>query len=196
MQTTYDRTPNRIRFTRTQRETMRDAGVLDGRYELIDGEIISKMGRNPPHSVTVIALCAWLISVFGALYVRSQTTIDVGDTDPEHNDPEPDVAVTIAPNSAFADHHPGSAELVLVAEVSDSTLRFDRTTKAAVYALIGIREYWIVDIAGRQVWVHREPQPERYAEVTAYSANERIATLTRPVDAVRVADLLPPSVAE
>ena len=80
----------------------------------------------------------------------------------------------------------------LVVEVSDTTLRFDRTTKAALYARAGIREYWIVDITGRQVLVHRQPAAEGYAEIAAYTADESVAPLALPDEAVRVADLLPP----
>jgi Uma2 family endonuclease len=184
--------PNRVRWTRAQCDAIVAAGVLNGQYELIDGEVISKMGQKPPHRQAVVLLNAWLTAVFGALLVQTRATIDVGDADPDHNEPEPDVAVTVEPTTAYSDRNPGPADLVLVAEVSDTTLRFDRTTKAALYARAGIREYWIVDIVGRQVLVHRQPTAKGYTEITAYGPDERIATLARPTDSVRVADLLPP----
>jgi Uma2 family endonuclease len=189
--TTYEPTPNRVRFTRAQCDIIREAGILNGRYELIDGEIISKIGQNPPHGAICVLLYASLTSVFGALFVRIQTTIDTGDT---HNEPEPDAAVTVEPTSAYFDRYPGPADLALVAEVSDTTLRFDRTVKAALYAQAGIKEYWIVDIAGRQVFVHRSPAANGYTEVIAYGADMRIATLARPDAFVSVSDLLPPSI--
>ncbi|HZT43969.1 MAG TPA: Uma2 family endonuclease [Chthonomonadaceae bacterium] len=192
MPQTQEPAPNRVRWTRAQCDAIVAAGVLTGRYELIDGEVIYKKGEKPQHCVTVVLLHAWLTAVFGALFVQSQATIDVGDADPDHNEPEPDAAVTAKPTTAYADRHPGPADLVLVVEVSDTTLRFDRTTKAALYARADIVEYWIVDIVGRQVFVHRQPSAEGYAEITAYGPDERIATLARPNDAVRVADLLPP----
>jgi Uma2 family endonuclease len=188
----YEPTPNRVRFTRAQCDVIQEAGVLTGRYELIDGEIISKMGQNPPHGAIGVLLYAWLTSVFGALSVRIQTTIDIGDADPEHNRPEPDAAVTLEPTSAYFDRFPGPDDLALVAEISDSTVRFDRTTKAALYALAGIREYWIVDIAGQQVFIHRQPAPEGYAEVSVHGRDQKIATLARPEASVLVSDLLPP----
>jgi Uma2 family endonuclease len=183
--------PHRIRWTRAQCDAMEEIGLLTGRYELIDGEILSTMGQNPPHRAAVVLLYAWLSALFGALFVQTQSTIDVSEADPDHNQPEPDAAVTILPNPEYTDRHPGPDDLVLVAEVSDSTLQFDRTTKAALYALAGIREYWIIDIVGRRVFVHREPTSERYLEITTYGAEEMVATLALPTQAVRVAELLP-----
>lgn len=142
--------------------------------------------------MAVVLLNAWLTAVFGSLFVQTQATINIGDADPDHNEPEPDAAVTVEPNTAYADRHPGPADILLVAEVSDTTLRFDRTTKARLYARAGIREYWIVNLIGRQVLVHRQPSPDGYANITAYGPDEMIATLTQPNIAVRVLDLLPP----
>jgi Uma2 family endonuclease len=185
--------PNRIRWTRAQCDAIREAGVLQGRYELIDGEIISKMGQKPPHASVIGFLVRWLARVFGLDYVRVQCTIDVGGADPDHNEPEPDVAVTRLPVDDYVDHHPGSADLLLVAEVSDTTLRFDRRTKAGLYASAGIQEYWILDLQGRQLLVHRQPAEGGYLEITAYGPAELVATLARPAASVRVEELLPPA---
>ena len=188
----YEPTPHRIRWTRAQYDTFRDTGVLNGRYELIDGEIISKMGVNPPHSGTLIAVRLWLSFVFGGSFVRTETTVDVGEADPEHNEPQPDVSVTVKPHTAYFDTHPAPTDVVLAVEVSDSTLRFDRSKKALLYSLAGIQEYWVIDIAGRRVYVHRHPTPSGYLEVIAYEADEKVATLTRPEETIQVANLLPP----
>jgi Uma2 family endonuclease len=183
--------PNRIRWTRAQCDAIREAGVLTGRYELIDGEIISKTGQNPPHATGIGLLLPWLVDVFGARFVRVQMTIEVGDADPDHNEPEPDLAVTRQPVKAYSRRHPGPDDLLLVAEVSDSTLRFDRMKKAFLYALAGIQEYWVLDLNGGQLLVHRRPAPGGYLEITAYGADESVATLARPEAFVRVGDLLP-----
>ena len=185
-------TPNRVWWTRTQCAAIQNVGVLNGRYELIEGEVISKMGQKPSHRLAVVLLNVWLTSVFGALFVQTQATIDVGDADPDHNEPEPDATVTVEPNTAYSDRHPGPGDIVLVAEISDTTLRFDRTKKAALYARAGILEYWIVNITGRQVVIHRQPTYEGYAEISAYGPDEMIATLTQPDHTVQISDLLPP----
>lgn len=122
-----------------------------------------------------------------------QSTVDLSETSPDYDEPEPDAAVTAQPMTAYAARHPRPADLVLVAEVSDTTLRFDRSVKAALYARAGIREYWVMDIAGRQVFVHRQPAGEAYADIAVYREDESLAPLARPDASVRVADLLPPA---
>lgn len=189
---TQEAAPNRIRWTRRQYRAMRDADILEGRYELIEGEIISKMGQNRPHVIVIVLLCEWLRQIFGGAFVQAQGPIQTSTNDTDFSEPEPDVAVTLQPATAYLERLPTPSDLVLVVEVSDTTLRFDRSTKAGLYARAGICEYWIVDIAGRQVLVHRRPAAEGYMEITAYNSDERIATLAQAETSVRVADLLPP----
>ena len=80
---------------------------------------------------------------------------------------------------------------LLVVEVSDSTLRFDLTVKAALYARAGIVEYWVLDVSGRRLIVHREPTPGGYRSVVAYSEFESIAPLASPQNKLQVAELFP-----
>lgn len=185
--------PHRVRWTREQCRAIEEAEILIGRYELVDGEILTKMLENPLHRLCVLLIREWLISVFGGLFVQSQSTIDVGAADPAHNQPVPDAAVTLEPNSRYLTRHPGPDDLLLVAEVSDTTLRYDMTAKAILYSRAGIREYWIVDVTGRRLIVHRLPQPSGYSEIVAYAADEQVSTLARPDVSVSVSALLPPS---
>ena len=189
--TPYESVPNRVRWTRKQCEMMRDGGILTGRYELIDGEILSKMGQKPAHAYVIRALLTWLTGLFGAEFTQIQATIDLADTSPDYNEPEPDAAITAQPYTHFAERHPRPEDLLLLVEVSDTTLRFDLNAKANLYALAGIREYWIIDITGRRLIVHRRPSPAGYQEILAYNADEEIASLSRPDRPVRVAELLP-----
>src|SRR5579871_5312658 len=71
--------------------------------------------------------------------------------------------------------------------------RADSTVKATLYAHAGIREYWVVDVVGRQVFVHQKPTAAGYTEIRVYGSDEQVATLARPDSATRVADLLPPT---
>jgi len=183
--------PNRVRWTRRQCEQLQEAGILTGRYELINGEILSKMGQKPLHTVVLTLLMERLVAIFGGLHVRIQSTIDAGGADPLRNEPEPDAAVTTQPATAFTGRHPGPEDLLLVAEVSDTTLSFDRTTKANLYALSNIREYWVLDVKGRQILIYRQPGPEGYLDITAYGPDESVATLAHPEASMRVGDLLP-----
>jgi Uncharacterized protein conserved in cyanobacteria len=184
--------PNRVRWTRNQCAALLDAGILEGRYELVEGEIISKMGQRPAHRIAVTLVCNWLRLVFGNLFVQSQASIDVADEDNDFNEPEPDAAVTFEPTTSYMEGNPGPADLVLVVEVSDTTLRFDRTTKVLRYAKAGIPEYWILDIAGRRLLVHRQPTANGYSEVATYESDELVTAMSRQDQPVRVSDLLPP----
>jgi Uma2 family endonuclease len=189
-------TPNRIRWTRKQCAAMQQSEILTGRYELIEGEIISKMGQNRPHMITLILIGNWLQRVFGAENVQTQGPIDVASSDNEINEPEPDVVATTRPASSYLQGNPGPADIHLLAEVSDSTLRFDLQTKAALYARAGIAEYWVADIKARRYIVHRQPTVEGYREVVAYAETESLAPLAKPEAMVTVADLLPPVMTE
>ena len=114
-------------------------------------------------------------------------------SDNETSEPEPDVAVLAQTATAYSERNPSPADLRLVVAASDTTLRFDLSTKAALYARAGIADYWVVDVTGRQIFVHRQPTANGYTEITAYTADEEIATLARPDAPVRVAALLPPA---
>jgi Uma2 family endonuclease len=186
-------TPGRKRWTRKECEFLVESELLEGRYELIDGEVISKMGQKRPHSIALLALRDWLILLFGAVFVQDQIPMDVSDADPEYNEPEPDVAVTREPAADYQ-NQPGPGDLVLVAEVSDMSLRFDCTKKALLYSRAGIHEYWVTDIVGRRILAHRSPEPDGYSEIIEFGEHEMSATLARPDVSIRVADLLPPIV--
>ena len=116
-------------------------GLLPGRYELIDGEILEKMAKNPPHIIALMLLAAWLEGIFGRYFVRTQDPVVVPVPDEVSTEPEPDFAVTRAPTTAYAADNPGADDILLVGEVSDSTLNYDLHVKANLYGVAGIPEY-------------------------------------------------------
>jgi Uma2 family endonuclease len=75
----------------------------------------------------------------------------------------------------------------LVVEISDSTLGFDLTTKAELYARAGIIKYWVIDLAARRLIVHRDPREGLYLSVTAYGGHEVASPLSSPQSEFRVA---------
>ena len=151
------------------------------------------MPQNPPHKLTLALIAEWLRMLFGGLFVMTQSSIDVDVVDPEINAPEPNIFVLSQPITAFAARNIVSSDLLLVVEVSDSTLNYDLRNKAALYARAGIVEYWVADIRGRRFIMHRNPGVDGYEEVTEYAADEIVSPLARPDLQVRVADLLPPN---
>ncbi len=109
------------------------------------------------------------------------------------NEPEPDIIVLTRPSWEFLNANPQPSDLHLLVEISDATLGFDLTTKAALYARARIAEYWVLDLAARRLAVHRDPRADRYAAIAAYSETESVAPLAAPHGAFRVADAFPSS---
>jgi Uma2 family endonuclease len=80
---------------------------------------------------------------------------------------------------------------VLIVEVADTTLRYDRADKAAAYARNAIPEYWILDLQDRMLEVYRRPHRDGFGECAVLGADGRIAPLSAPAAVIAVADLLP-----
>ncbi|HXB69229.1 MAG TPA: Uma2 family endonuclease [Candidatus Acidoferrales bacterium] len=178
----------RKRWTRSEYEEL-SSGLLDGqRLELIEGELIDKMGKKRPHVNSVGLLGDWLVAAFGARFVLQEAPIDVAPEDNPSSEPEPDLLVLKRNMSHFTSKNPQPDDLHLVVEVADSTLGFDLRTKADLYARARIVEYWVLDVSGRRMIVHRYPQDGRYASVVAYGAEESVAPLAAPDSHLRVSD--------
>jgi Uma2 family endonuclease len=184
--------PHRRRWTRDECHRLAEIGFIEGRYELIDGEILSLMGQNPPHRMTLMLIAGWLVSLFGFYSVQMQGPITIIGEEGETNEPEPDIVVTSEPTTAYRTRHPEPQELLLIVEVSDTTLGFDLNTKARLYARNGVAEYWVMDVNGRRLYSHRAPSAEGYAEVEILTAEQTVALTARPEARVRVGELLPP----
>lgn len=183
--------PSRKRFTREEARRMVELGLIAGRYELIDGEIIDKMGQNPPHARTFKRLQAWLSTIFTLDLVRLQLPIEVAPEDQARSEPEPDVAVVAQDLAEYDSRHPRGDELLLVIEIADTSVTFDLSAKASLYARAGVPEYWVLDLNRRALVVHRAPEQGRYQNIRGFSADESTSPACRPDAAVPVARLLP-----
>jgi Uma2 family endonuclease len=145
------------RFTVDEYHRLINAGILTSgdRCELIDGLIVEKPVINPPHATTATRLAKRLTALLGFdTVIRSQQPITL----PPDNEPEPDVAIAIGTDNDYSDRHPGPNDLLLVVEVSESTLEADQTTQLAVYARARIPVYWIVNLIDRRVEVYTQPR--------------------------------------
>ena len=181
--------PPRKRWTRAECATLEAAGLWDQqRLELIEGELISKMGKKRPHVNALVAVQAWLVRTFGEQFVNPGAPIDVAPEDNPTSEPEPDLVVLTKPSREFRDANPRPGDLRLVVEISDSTLGFDLTVKAELYARAAIVEYWIVDVVARRLIVHRDPGEGLYRSVTAYGEHETASPLALPECEFRVLD--------
>jgi Uma2 family endonuclease len=156
-------------------------------HEIVGRVLISKLGKKRPHVNTLVAVQARLARTFGEHFVNPNAPIDVAPKDNPTNEPEPDLIVLAKPSREFRDANPRPADLRLVVEISDSTLGFDLTTKAELYARAGIVEYWVVDVAARRLIVPRDPREGLYGSVTAYSEGETVTPLASSGPEFRVA---------
>jgi len=183
--------PPRKRWTRAECATLEASGLLDqDRLELVEGELISKMGKKRPHVNSLTLLQGWLVQVFGLRFVNSEVPIDVAPEDNPTNEPVPDLIVLRQDQSHYTSN-PRAQDLRLVVEIADTSLNFDLTVKAALYARAGVYEYWVLDVAGRRLLVHRKPESGNYTDVAAYSEHESASPLAAPQAQFRVADAFP-----
>lgn len=155
--------PTPHRFTRDEYYRMGEAGLfIEERVELLDGEILTMPPQNPLHSGTTSDLSLCLQQKLGSsVVIRVQMPIVLNDW----SEPEPDIAVCRLPNK-YRSAHPTASDVLLVIEVSESTLAFDRGRKVAAYAGSGIPEYWIVNLVDRRIEVFSDPDTltQRYRQ--------------------------------
>lgn len=106
--------PSRRRWTREEFERLSTEIVDFERLELVDGELITKMGKSRPHVHALIMLQVWLVQVFGVRYVQPESPIDVAPEDNPASEPEPNLIVTTRDLSCFAQANPAPGDLRLV----------------------------------------------------------------------------------
>jgi Uma2 family endonuclease len=189
---TVNAAPLRKRWTRAECEQLEKWAGWDSQHlELIEGELIAKVPKNRPHANALIILLAWAFKTFGEQFVNPEVPIDVSPEDSPTSRPEPDLIVLSTPSNQITDRCPRANELHLVIEVSDSTIGFDLTTKAALYARAQIVEYWVVDIAAKRLVVHRKPENGLYKIVELYSNTETVAALAAPDHRFEISTLFP-----
>ena len=187
--------PKPHQWTRSEYVEMFDAGVFEpqDRLELIEGEIVDMSPQNCPHATGVTLVQETLSDIFrSSSTIRVQLPMDVN----EISQPEPDIAVVEGKARDYLNHHPMTA--LLIVEVSDTTLDYDRETKSSLYAKAGIEDYWIVNLADRQLEVYRCPASMAnrpfgfgYKQINYYTDEDSISPLAPPESSIDVADFLP-----
>ena len=173
-------------WTRDEYYRMGEAGLfIDQRVELIDGEILMMSPMKARHAIAVQLTADALREVCGEGFcVRAQLPLSVSDD----SEPEPDIAVVPGTPRDYTEH-PTTA--LLVVEISDTTLAFDRGRKSTLYAEAGIQEYWIVNLVDGQVEVYCDLADGKYQTVKALKHSEDLAPRAAPAASIRVADMLP-----
>ena len=179
----------RRRFTVADFLRLAEVGFLadDERVELIRGEIIEMSPISEGHASTVMRLVSLLSRMFGQRALLSvQNPVQLDDA----TLPQPDVALLRPRDDFYGQRHPGPEDTLLLIEVSDTTLTYDRRVKTALYSAAGVMEYWIINLQKRQIEVYREPQSEGYRTMTRYAPGETLSPLAFPEVQLDITEIL------
>ena len=179
----------RRRFTVEQYEQMAIAGIFaeDDRIELIEGEIVEMSPIGPSHSACVSSLIQLIQQQIGSsLIIRVQDPIRLSN----RSEPQPDVALVQPRADFYAGGHPEPEDVVLLVEVADSSLSYDRDLKLPLYARAGIAEVWLVCLLPQTVEVFRAPSESGYGERREARRGESVAALNIPGVVLSVAEIL------
>lgn len=169
---------------RIEFEKMAEAGLFAGeRVELVYGVIVRMAPKGPLHESALQRLTRLLVR---ALDTRAVVRIQSSFAASDGSEPEPDVAVV--PTGEYRAAHPSEAHLLV--EVADSSLDYDRTTKARLYAECGVPEYWVVNVRDGLVEVHTEIVERAYTRVRPARRGERVQLLRFPDVEVAIDDVL------
>jgi Uma2 family endonuclease len=180
-----------------QYEELERIGVLQSgdKCELIEGLLVRRMTTNTGHVIashrvrTLVERC-----LPEGCHLRVQDPILL-----HESEPEPDVSVIRGRPEDYLEDHPGPADVLLVVEVSDSSLLFDQTKKLRAYASNHIPEYWIVNLIDRRLEIYRQPsgavKNPNYRERIILDEDDQLDLIIdkKPLGMIRVVGLLPPS---
>jgi len=168
---------------------MAETGLLrpDARVELLDGQIIDMSPIGPLHGGLVNRLNR-LFAKFakGRYLVAVQNPVHLHG----HSEPHPDLMLLKPVPGDYTDRHPEPADVLLLIEISDTSLHYDREEKLPAYGRAGISEVWIVNVLERNIEIYREPHLTGYGSATVLRTGEKASPLAFPDAAVEVAELM------
>ncbi len=178
----------RHRLTVRDYYRLAEVGILgaDERVELLEGQLVDMSPIGPRHALVSDMLIRLLMAAAGEqAWLRVQNPISLDD----YSEPEPDLALVRRPWEGYPDAHPKAHDVLLLIEVSASSLDYDRGAKRELYARAGIREFWIVDLTSNSVLVHRAPKDGVYASVASVDLSGTLHIEALPGVAIAVASL-------
>ena len=168
---------------------MAEAGILheDDRVELIEGKIIQMAAVGSRHAACVKRLIKFLVREVGdSGVVGAQDPVVL----PDSSEPEPDVAVLRPRDDFYAAGHPVPEDVLLLIEVSDTSLEYDRDVKVPLYARAGISEVWIVDLVNEKIHAYSRPTDESYRDTRSLGRDDSVSLQALPDLVVSVENVL------
>jgi Uma2 family endonuclease len=181
-------TVQRRRLSLEEFHRMGSAGILgeDDRVELIDGDMIEIAPIGARRLALVNRLSRILILAAGKeAIVSTQNPIAL----PPRNEPQPDIALLKPRPDDYAAGVPVAADVLLIIEVADTTLAYDRDVKIPIYARHAIAEVWLFDIQGGSLLVHRDPGPRGYQRVLRPTQTQMVSPLLVPTVSIDLAEI-------
>jgi len=159
----------------------------DTRVELLDGEVVWMSPINDPHAACVRRLTQLFSRQYAAdlALVSVQNPIRIE----RYDEPQPDIALLRPQPDFYAAATPTPADVLLLVEVADTTLRTDLGRKARIYASGGVSEYWVVDLNNRVLYVHRSPERGTYTVRQVLAPGERVAAAFAPHNDVAIEEV-------
>lgn len=176
-------------FTVEEYNRMPAAGILseDERVELLEGEIIEMAAVGKRHASCVNLLVYSLTEQSQRRFIVSaQNPIELSDI----SEPEPDVALLVWRHDFYRHQAPRPADVLLVIEVADSSLEYDRRVKLPLYALAGIPEFWLVNLVAERIEVYTQPAGGQYTKVAHVAPGEKLTSTNVPDLTLEAAALL------
>lgn len=158
----------------------------DENVELIEGEIVIMPPIGSSHAFSVTELSETLYDKIGKqAKMRVQNPVQLGDL----SEPQPDIVLVRRVEHGYRQTHPRADDILLLVEVADTTLKYDRETKILLYARYGISEVWLVNLTDKCVEVYREPSPTGYKSSRRFDPGESLTPInfpdmTIPVDGI------------
>jgi Uma2 family endonuclease len=180
---------SRKRFTADEYQRMGQVGILSGddRVELIDGEVVAMTPIGSRHNACVSSATRALVRAAGddaIVQPHGSIRLDM------YHEPEPDLVLLRPRIDFYASRHAGPSDILLIAEIADSSLEYDRDVKGPIYAQSGISEYWLADLNANVVWCYSGPVAGTFQRVEPHRAGESIAPQLLPGCAIPVDVLL------
>jgi len=181
--------PKRKIFTVDEYHKMIDAGVFvgDADYELIEGEIVKKMTQGDLHIACINRLTRIFSRILEDTVILSvQNAVVISDI----SEPEPDVALLKFREDFYSFGKATAEDVLLLIEVSDSTLKYDRDFKIPLYAEADVTEVWLVNLPRQILEVYTQAEKGKYKIVGKYAKNDTVSPKLLPEIKIRVSDIL------